>query len=96
MAALSIFGTRAEQQPAVGMGGDAAAGSVMGTVRAYSIMVLAVFGVVVNLACIGILLRRRRNAIFHNLLKVWRRQRKRGRESASLNPILARVHFAVL
>ena len=40
------------------------------TLRAYSIMVLAVFGVVVNLACIGILLRRRRNAIFHNLLKV--------------------------
>ena len=61
------------------MGGDAAAGSVMVTARAYSIMVLAVFGVVVNLACIGILLRRRRNAIFHNLLKVWRRQRKRDR-----------------
>ena len=44
--------------------------SVATTLRAYSIMVLAVFGVVVNLACIGILLRRRRNAIFHNLLKV--------------------------
>ena len=48
------------------MGGE----SVATTLRAYSIMVLAVFGVVVNLACIGILLRRRRNAIFHNLLKV--------------------------
>ena len=54
------------------MGSESAggAGSTMVTLRAYSIMVLAVFGVVVNLACIGILLRRRRNAIFHNLLKV--------------------------
>ncbi len=39
-------------------------------VRAYCIIVLAVFGFGVNVACIGILVRRRRNSIFHDLLKV--------------------------
>jgi uncharacterized membrane protein YhaH (DUF805 family) len=38
--------------------------------RAYCVIVLAVFGVVVNLACIAILVKRKRNTIFHHLLKV--------------------------